>query len=346
MAETSVFESARVTHEEIEQYEKLLADTLNNPPRSGAHRLHLEWQLASSELLDKLVARHQALSAMYADATHERADELEALARHDDTDAEHGPFAEFYARLGRVHEYYRKYPERAVALQTSATPSVLSGDAGFGLTTLDREFSGEEMGGRFLDLYVPYDTFINLDGVRRLSYLDYVSTFDRILSDEAYLPRSTKRSDAYQKYVAGLRQYLSSFRHKTRPLEDNDALEAYAMQQFEHDWDAGTVPGWEQREAALYPAPRAGEGEGIWCEACTYATRETWLTPQAGAATQSRPYTTHTSARRGTRSSHSGCRRPAAAARRTRAHGRPPRSTPGSSRQSARCGRSLSLIHI
>ena len=50
MAETSVFESARVTHEEIEQYEKLLADTLNNPPRSGAHRLHLEWQLASSEL--------------------------------------------------------------------------------------------------------------------------------------------------------------------------------------------------------------------------------------------------------------------------------------------------------
>ena len=34
MAETSVYESARMTHEEIEQYEDALVNTLNNPPRA------------------------------------------------------------------------------------------------------------------------------------------------------------------------------------------------------------------------------------------------------------------------------------------------------------------------
>ena len=64
MAETSVYESARMTHEEIEQYEDALVNTLNNPPRASSHRLQMQWQLASSQLLDQIVTRYDALQEM------------------------------------------------------------------------------------------------------------------------------------------------------------------------------------------------------------------------------------------------------------------------------------------
>ena len=50
-----MYESARMTHEEIEQYEDALVNTLNNPPRASSHRLQMQWQLASSQLLDQIV---------------------------------------------------------------------------------------------------------------------------------------------------------------------------------------------------------------------------------------------------------------------------------------------------
>ena len=83
MAETSVYESARMTHEEIEQYENALVDTLNHPPKASSHRLFMQWQLAASELLDQMVSRYQTLDDMYADATGDRAREWEQLARVD-----------------------------------------------------------------------------------------------------------------------------------------------------------------------------------------------------------------------------------------------------------------------
>ena len=97
MAETSVYESARMTHEEIEQYEDALVNTLNNPPRASSHRLQMQWQLASSQLLDQIVTRYDALQDMYEDASGERAREWEALAG--DVDDEDGAMAKFYARL-------------------------------------------------------------------------------------------------------------------------------------------------------------------------------------------------------------------------------------------------------
>lgn len=270
MSETSIFENARAAHEEIEQYEEALANTLSTPPNSSVHHLQLHWKLAASSLLDGLVARYQTLAEIYADPAHEMRAEYDALARQDETNVEEGPFAEFYERLGRLGEYYRKYPERAVALGASGTPSLLA-DGGLGealdMTVIDREFSGEELGGRFLDLYVPYEAFINLKGTKRVSYLDYVTSFDRLLTEPDVLPTSTKRADAYQAYISQLRAYLDAFLHKTRPLEDMDIISARAAVQFDTDWPQGVVPGWPDRESTLYPARQPTDG-GIWCSIC------------------------------------------------------------------------------
>lgn len=262
MAETSVYESARMTHEEIEQYEDALVNTLNNPPRASSHRLQMQWQLASSQLLDQIVTRYDALQDMYEDASGERAREWEALAG--DVDDEDGAMAKFYARLEHLQAYYQKYPERAISLETTATPSILGAqDASlFDFSIMEREFSGEEMGGRFLDLYEPYEMFINLRNVPHISYLEYLAQLDSMMS----VPLATKRSEAYKVYLTRLREYLSAFLHKTRPLEDMDAPEAAALRAFEDDWEHGRVPGWETKEAALYGT---GNSEsGIWCDAC------------------------------------------------------------------------------
>lgn len=271
MAETSVFEQARMTHEEIEQYEDALVDTLIHPPNSSSKRLNMHWELVSSELLDKLVGHYQALSAMYADRDHERVAEWDALGKQDDARGDEGAYAEFYARLGKVQDYYKRYPEQAVALQTTATPSILARGEELmsDVEMMDRAFSGEEMSGRFLDLYEPYERYINLKGVARISYLEYLARLDQMCGEDAGAPMSTKRTEAYHTYVAGLRQYLSAFLHKTRPLEDMDAPEIHAAEFFESNWDRGMVPGWEKKERALFGERGTSDsGEGIWCDVC------------------------------------------------------------------------------
>lgn len=270
MAETSVLENARVTHEEIEQSENALVNMLNNPPRSNAPWLRLQWELASSDVLDKLVGQHQALSESYADAQGERKEELERVAPYGDD----AVMEEFYTRLGKVQDYYQRYPDRAVELQTTLAPPLLGGDGGMDLGSSRWDFSGEEMGGRFLDLYMPYETHINLSGVRRVNYLDYVTSFDTLLSDPAWVPVGAKRSEAYQRYVSGLREYLSAFLHKTRPLDDLDGIETTAAEQFERAWEAGTVPGWGAGKDPFNPSSTQADGTheqgGIWCDACTW----------------------------------------------------------------------------
>lgn len=257
-----MYESARMTHEEIEQYEDALVNTLNNPPKSSSHRLQMQWQLAASQLLDQIVTRYETLRDMYEDSSGERAREWEALAG--DVDDEEGAMTEFYARLGHLQAYYQKYPERAISLETTATPSILgTQDASlFDFSAMERDFSGEEMGGRFLDLYVPYEMFINLRDVPHISYLEYLAQLDSMAS----VPLATKRSEAYKVYLAKLCEYLSVFLHKTRPLEDMDAPEATALRAFEDDWEQGRVLGWEAKEATLYGTGNAGAG--IWCDAC------------------------------------------------------------------------------
>lgn len=272
MADTSVYESTRMTHEEIEQYENALVDTLNNPPKASSHRLQMQWQLAASQLLDEIVNRYQTLSELYNDANEERSNEWENLASQMGSDDENGAMSEFYKRLGNLQDYYRKYPERAIALETSATPSILGthDTSLFDFSLMERDFSGEEMGGRFLDLYVQYEMYLNLKDVSPMSYLEYITRLDCMVGDSSTVPVATKRSEAYRTYLTNLSQYLSSFLHKTRPLEDVDAIEEACLAKFDSDWESGSVIGWESKETALYGphTTKTEQGKGIWCDAC------------------------------------------------------------------------------
>ncbi len=142
-------------------------------------------------------------------------------------------------------------------------------------------FSGEEMAGRFLDLYLHHEAYLNLKGARRLSYLAYIDEFDNLAGPSSPIPNHAKKMDAYRTYLIELRKYLDGFLRKTQPLGDVDEMSAKAVAEFEEKWEKGEVKGWERQGEEVFGGGAGngkgksvengggtGEGEGIWCAAC------------------------------------------------------------------------------
>ncbi len=290
MADTSIFEVARATHEEIERYEQAIVDLLlsssstsASAATAGGHKEQLKQEHKTSELLDRIIARKQFLRELYDDKEGERAKERELLSTIQSADQ--GSLAEFYRRLDKVKDYHKKYPQNApeafvVDFSSLEASSGLPDQDGLGAATtsaagiggldfIDRMFSGEEASGRFLDLYVQHDQFMNLKGVRRLPYVTFLDEFDNFSGETSRIPTDTKKTEAYRKYLLSLRSYLSTFLRKVRPLSDVDSIQEQALASFEEDWTAGRVEGWGSKDASASAAKTApAEGQGIWCEAC------------------------------------------------------------------------------
>jgi splicing factor 3A subunit 3 len=123
-------------------------------------------------------------------------------------------------------------------------------------------FTGEEAYGRFLDLTGLHELYLNLPGIKRPLYLQYLDIFDIFTPPVCAIKRPDKMTDQYFSYVGQLADYLESFMRRTRPLEDIDRL----IQSFDDDfvkaWDANDIPGWKLEAASN------GTGSGIWCPDC------------------------------------------------------------------------------
>lgn len=137
-------------------------------------------------------------------------------------------------------------------------------------------FTGEEAFGRFFDLTLLHEEYLNLPGVKglkRLTYLQYLDIFDKFVPPQCDIPRQSKKTDDYFSYVGSLAQYLESFMRRTRPLEDLNSLFATFDSEFEKAWEEDEVPGWEtksshSKDAASNGPVTEGTGEGVWCADC------------------------------------------------------------------------------
>ena len=132
-------------------------------------------------------------------------------------------------------------------------------------------FTGEESNGRFLDLTTLHEDYLNLPGVKRMTYLQYLDSFDAFEPPRMPIKRQSKLSDKYFKYVGDLSGYLESFVRRTKPLEDLSTLFTGFERDFDSSWQSGTVPGWNKGD--LQPSKSSGPqtegtGEGIWCPNC------------------------------------------------------------------------------
>ncbi len=131
-------------------------------------------------------------------------------------------------------------------------------------------FTGEEAFGKFLDLTTLHEGYLNLPGVKRVSYLQYLAMFDVFTPPQCPIKRPDKAINQYFNYVGQLASYLESFMRRTRPLEDLEKLFTSFDQDFAKAWDADEIPGWGAEAQKVGPAApmTEGTGEGIWCPDC------------------------------------------------------------------------------
>lgn len=138
----SVFEVHRQTHEEIERFERALYTLLSRPQTH--HQTRLQNEHKASQILDRVSSRVTALNRLYDDQD-ARTNEATSLSAPNRDGIE---LSEFYARLGKIEEHHRKYPDAGAAdgfeLELAALldgPGGVLHDADDEYVEEDREFS-------------------------------------------------------------------------------------------------------------------------------------------------------------------------------------------------------------
>ena len=140
------------------------------------------------------------------------------------------------------------------------------------IVEVENMFTGEEAYGKFFDLTHHHEEYLNLPGVkglRRMTYLQYLDSFDAFTPPQCPIKRPDKMTDAYFKYVGSLASYLENFMRRIKPLEDLDQLFTKFDEEFEQAWTADEVPGWSSLESNGAADGKSGSStESIWCDDC------------------------------------------------------------------------------
>ena len=183
----------------------------------------------------------------------------------------------FYGEYNNVKSFHKRYPnepvenlERAYKKpEDGGPPGGFSGD-------IDAMFTGEEAFGRFFDLTMLHEEYLNLPGVKQVkrpTYLQYLDSFDSFTPPKCPVSRKDKMTDEYFSYVGSLAQYLESFLRRTKPLENLEKVFKGFDEEFEQEWEQDKVPGWEAQKSTTATSSgngpvTEGTGEGVWCADC------------------------------------------------------------------------------
>ncbi|KAL2010722.1 hypothetical protein VTN00DRAFT_6529 [Thermoascus crustaceus] len=256
-----LLEEQRFIHEDLERLEQGIADRVAWEPRNVREKLARDHQIA--EFLNRIEQQSKRLLEIYKDEEGLREKEIQAISTGD-------PFEEFYKRLEEIKDFHRRYPNEPVENLERAYRRRNPGEGEVVGAELETMFTGEEAYGQFLDLTQIHEEYLNLPGVKRLTYLQYLDTFDVFTPPQMPIKRTNKLSDKYFAYVTNLASYLESFIKRVRPLEDLDKLFASFDEEFEKQWAVNEVPGWvEEKATNESQGPKTeGTGEGIWCADC------------------------------------------------------------------------------
>ncbi|KAL9112306.1 MAG: hypothetical protein Q9227_003424 [Pyrenula ochraceoflavens] len=257
-----LLEDQRLIHEDLERLEQGISDRVTEDPRSIKDRLNRDHEIAG--FLKRIEEQSQRLLDIYKDVEGSRAKEVQTLSTGD-------PFEGFYKQLEETKDFHRRYPNEPVEnleraykrrhLQEGETVSAVT----------DNMFTGEESNGRFLDLTTQHEDYLNIPGVKRITYIQYLDHFDNFVPPHLPIKRSQKLSDRYFKYVSDLDNYLESFLRRTNPLEDFDKIFSTIEDDFDKAWNDKSVSGWGEdlNGTSAVDGPKTeGTGSGIWCPDC------------------------------------------------------------------------------
>ncbi|KAJ5104377.1 hypothetical protein NUU61_001724 [Penicillium alfredii] len=256
-----LLEDQRFIHEDLERLEQAVADRVAEEPRNIRERLARDHELAT--FLARIEEQSKRLLEIYKDADGLREKEVQAVTTGDQ-------FEGFYKQLDDIKDFHKRYPNEPVENLERAYKRRQPGEGEVPGMEIDNMFTGEEGFGQFLDLTTIHEDYLNLPGVKRLNYIQYLDIFDSFTPPQLLIKRKDKISDKYFRYVGELANYLEGFIKRVRPLQDLDQLFAGFDKDFDKQWSAKEVPGWTEEKAENgVPGPKTeGTGEGIWCADC------------------------------------------------------------------------------
>ncbi|KAI0040079.1 hypothetical protein FA95DRAFT_1503340 [Auriscalpium vulgare] len=267
----SLIEVQRQNHEQIERYERALFTILSRP--SNAHQTRVQNDHKAAQLLDRISARVSALNSSYQDQD-ARTAEIDSLSAR----SQQNDLSEFYSRLGKIQEHHNKYPDAgadAFALEIASFMEEYSPEDYENEEEVEDPigniFSGEEVYGKYLDLYANHTAYNNLKNIsKRVSYLQYLDLLMAAQSAPVHseLPKDARLTKDYELYILSLQTYLTSFMRRTQPLVDVDSRLSAAGAIFDKNWEAGEIDGWKEASSSKSQANGNGSADGIWCSAC------------------------------------------------------------------------------
>ncbi|KAF8977477.1 hypothetical protein BGZ46_007345 [Entomortierella lignicola] len=242
----SVLDTQRRLHEEVDRLEQAIVDQFMLNPKTHKERLLQEHTVDG--YLDRISSRSKDLQVLYKDEDGSRKKEMDAISGSNE-------FGEFYNRLKKIKDHHRKYPNEVVEpmelefLDQQPTEAKME--------ALDDMFSGEEAGGRYLDLHEVHEQYMNLKNLKRSNYLGYLSEFT--LFEE--IQKKDKDSD-YQNYINSLCDYLEGFLRRVKPLSNIAEIKDNTKKEFDEKWKEGSLPGWPK------PVQQDTPTTDLFCVAC------------------------------------------------------------------------------
>ncbi|KAK5126217.1 hypothetical protein LTR08_004770 [Meristemomyces frigidus] len=261
-----LYEELRYVHEDCERLEAAIADRVLEDPKHIRNRLVRDHEIAT--FLSRIQQQSARATRLYTDDAEARTQEVQSLSTGD-------PFEDFYKQLASIKDFHKRYPNEPVENLERAYKRGEAGGPGFA-GDVDGMFTGEEAFGRFFDVTMLHEEYLNLPGVKgvkKLTYLQYLDIFDQFSPPQCPVTRQDKMTEQFFSYVGTLAQYLESFIRRTKPLEDLEKLFREFDDEFDQLWEEDKVPGWQavaphtNGGAANGPVTE-GTGEGVWCGDC------------------------------------------------------------------------------
>ncbi|KIJ37377.1 hypothetical protein M422DRAFT_33717 [Sphaerobolus stellatus SS14] len=266
----TIIEVQRQNHEEIERFERALSAVLSKPQSSLHSSLSNEHK--ASQILDRITSRAVALNNQYNDEQVRNAEIALLSTPQGNGKDPQDELAEFYTRLDKIKEYHTKYPDTVVGGFELELAALVDEPGPEGEDDYEDEdpvsfmFSGEEVYGRYLDLYANHTMYNNLRNLpKRITYLQYLDLLATAQKGSLHkdLPQETRTTKDFEAYLLALHTYLLSFTKRTKPLQDTDRMQKEADAEFNMLWENNMIEGWD----FVKQKPKE-EGEGIWCSAC------------------------------------------------------------------------------
>lgn len=226
---SSIIEHIRSLHELAETTEAAVGEEMNAEVLGQKRKVYQQHAIHGH--VQKTRAAYDELAKLYEDKDGILKEEIAHLRKDNG-------FGTFYESLGKSAENHKRNPTE---MFEPITQSIISLQQN---SSLNVEFSGEEVFGKYLDLHPQHALFCNLpftvgDDKDYIEFLDAFLKFDKINEKE-----KEKEKKLYGPYLRSLYDYFVGYIERVKPLVNLTQMLEVWTKEFDATWAEGRIAGW------------------------------------------------------------------------------------------------------